>query len=390
MAAGRRVKITGIVSSVNRRETRKGQPFAIVSLSLLDGEQEVFVWEDELKDTAHLWKDGKLVSVTGSVRHRDDNISVSCAEAQEIVLPETAASIATGAESEGVSKNGAANNDIAENGTANSVPPVNGAPVGEANGNGIPTNGMSANDSAVNDAAHIGANGNGSFANGASDYGAPADTTAGETESRDNDEPEAQAAAANGATSLPQAPPPAYDATPNDLPESAPSAQPASPTVSETNGTYGESAPSSEPDDAPPWDEPVPTNGISGTGGTNVTNGYAPQNGNGAIDGSGASGLPSRPVEAGAQPSIEAAQRLLLRLIEGEPEHDRRMLQILSSILMDYQGECEVTLEITTAGHIVEMDWPAVRVHANDELIARLNAEALGAAGEARLVEIEQ
>ena len=403
IAAGRRVKITGIVSSVNRRETRKGQPFAIVSLSLLDGEQEVFVWEDELKETAHLWKDGKLVSVTGNVRHRDDNISVSCAEAHEIVLPETAASTATGAENEGVAKNGAANNGIAENGTANSVAPVNGASVSEANGNGASSNGMSANDSAGKDAAHIGANGNGAFANGASDYGAPADTTAGETE------PEAQAAA-NGATSLPQTPLPAYDATPNDLPESAPSAQPASPTVSETNGTYGESAPSSElddaPDDAPPWDEPAPPNGINeisetngaggATNGTNVTNGangtngYTPQNGNGATDGNGTSGLPSRPVDAGAQPSVEAAQRLLLRLIEGEPEHDRRMLQILSSILMDYQGECEVTLEITTAGHIVEMDWPAVRVHANDELIARLNTEALGAAGEARLVEKEQ
>ena len=89
---------------------------------MLDGEQEVFVWEDELKDTSHLWTDGKLVTVTGNVRHRDDNISVSCAEAHEIVLSDTTASDANGAESEGVTKNGAANNDIAENGAANGCP----------------------------------------------------------------------------------------------------------------------------------------------------------------------------------------------------------------------------------------------------------------------------
>ncbi len=398
VAAGRRVKVTGIVSGVNRRETRKGQPFAIVSLSLLDGEQEVFVWEDELKATGHLWEDGKLVTVTGNVRHRDDNISISCSEAHEIVLSETNASAPNGAESEGASKNGAANNDMAENGIANDVVPVNGASVSEANGNGMSTNGVSANDSTVNDATQTGTNGNGAFAYGTSDYDAPADATAGETESRDNDEPEAQAAAANGTTSLSQDWQPSHDAVTNDLPEGTPSVQPANPTVSETNGTYSESAPSSESDDAPPWDEPAPTNGISETNGagsttdstnvTNGTNGNTPQNGNGATNGSGASGLPSRPVEASTPTPAEAGQRLLLRLTEGEPEHDRRMLQILSSILMDYQGECEVTLEIATAGHIVEMDWPAVRVRANDELIARLNNEALGTAGEARLMEI--
>ena len=53
---------------------------------------------------------------------------------------------------------------------------------------------------------------------------------------------------------------------------------------------------------------------------------------------------------------------------------------------MDYRGDCEVTLEITTAGHIVEMEWPAVRVAAGTELIERLNGEVLGEFGEAYLV----
>ena len=262
--------------------------------------------------------------------------------------------------------------------------PTNAVPT-----NAVPTNGMSANDSAVNDTTHIGTNGNGASAYSISDYGAPADTTDGDTESRDNDDSESPAAAANGAASLSQDLPPTHDAMTNDLSEGTPSAQPAKPTLSETNGTYSESAPSSESDDAPPWDDPAPFNGTNGavaTTETNGTNGHTPQNDNDESD--GASVLPSRPVEADTPTPAEAGQRLLLRLTEGEPEHDRRMLQILSSILMDYQGECEVTLEIATAGYIVEMDWPAVRVHANEELIARLKTEALGAAGEARLIEI--
>ena len=53
---------------------------------------------------------------------------------------------------------------------------------------------------------------------------------------------------------------------------------------------------------------------------------------------------------------------------------------------MDYRGECEVALEISTAGHVVEMEWPAVRVLAGDELVERLNNEVLGKSGNARMV----
>ena len=128
-----------------------------------------------------------------------------------------------------------------------------------------------------------------------------------------------------------------------------------------------------------PTESEVPKTPVNGT------NGHAHQNGNGI------SALPSSPVNASpvngnAVAHAEETQRLLLRLTEGDPEHDKRMLYDLRSVLMDYRGESEVTLEIATAGRIVEMEWPAVRVLAGDELLYRLNSEVLGASGEASLV----
>ena len=83
---GKRVKVTGMVSDVTHRYTRDQKPFAIVSLVLMDGSLEVFIWDEKLQETGPLWEDGKLVAVTGSVRQRDDELSLSCFEAEEVVL----------------------------------------------------------------------------------------------------------------------------------------------------------------------------------------------------------------------------------------------------------------------------------------------------------------
>ena len=173
----------------------------------------------------------------------------------------------------------------------------------------------------------------------------------------------------------------------------------------ETVSDYVEADTVHTPDD-PPWDEPaedsIPTEAEEGLDAqleedtdlqeekpaesalpqspVNGTNGHQQQSENGA------GALPSSPVNVNAVTTAEATHRLLLRLTETDPEHDKRMLFDVRSILMDYRGECEVTLEISTAGHVVEMEWPAVRVSAGDELITRLNKEVLGSSGEAHLV----
>ena len=174
--------------------------------------------------------------------------------------------------------------------------------------------------------------------------------------------------------------------------------------VAESAGSYGDQAPYGSPEPTP-MDEPakgslsddtteisheeednhlqednssteskLPETAVNGT------NGHVRQNGNSANP------LPSSPVNGNSDTQVSENRRLLLHLIEGDPEHDKRLLVDLRSILMDYRGECEVALEISTAGHVVEMEWPAVRVLAGDELVERLNNEVLGLSGRAALV----
>ena len=39
---------------------------------MLDGEIDIFVWEDLQAKTRDLWKEGALITVVGRVRERDD------------------------------------------------------------------------------------------------------------------------------------------------------------------------------------------------------------------------------------------------------------------------------------------------------------------------------
>ena len=335
---GRRVKVTGMVSDVTHRYTQNQKPFAIASLILMDGMLEVFIWDEKLQETESLWQDGNLVTVTGSVRQRDDQLSLSCFEVHEVILPEDTAHRATN----GKDKLPEDHKD---------ADPIS-----------IPTNG-----------------------------------TPNYTQSDTEYDPE------NGTASHRQESPP-----PESVPEQVSAAQNEGIGVAEVLTSYDEDAPTDIADTPPPPAEAalssldadadrdndpeedndlqeenndevtLPQSPVNGA--AQGTNGHAKQNGNGA------SSLPSSPMNPNASAQADEIHRLLLRLIEGEPEHDKRMLYDVRSLLMDYRGDCEVTLEITTAGHIVEMEWPAVRVTSGTELVERLNSEVLGESGEAQLV----
>ena len=80
---GTTVRVRGQVASVDQRSTRENKPFAIASLALMDGLLEVFVWQEALRDTRDLWQEGNLVTVTGTVRVREDEVSLSCRAAEE-------------------------------------------------------------------------------------------------------------------------------------------------------------------------------------------------------------------------------------------------------------------------------------------------------------------
>ena len=85
-ASGTKVKVTGQVSDVTQRFTRDNRQFTIASLALMDGAAEIFIWNEDLQGN-ELWEEGRLVSVKGSVRLREDQMSISCTSVKEFIIP---------------------------------------------------------------------------------------------------------------------------------------------------------------------------------------------------------------------------------------------------------------------------------------------------------------
>ena len=81
--SGKKVQLVGQVSSVSERTTKNDQPYVIANLALLEGDIDVFVWQNVIKETEGVWETGKLVEVEGVVRVRDDRTNISCQSATE-------------------------------------------------------------------------------------------------------------------------------------------------------------------------------------------------------------------------------------------------------------------------------------------------------------------
>ena len=316
--AGKRVKVTGLVSDVSHRYTRDQRPFAIASLALMDGAIEVFVWDDKVQQTEGVWQDGKLISVTASVRVRDDQVSLSCIDAQEVEIPATTAAQAAAPPA----RHAAPPKPVAP---AAAAEPVAAPP--SPNGNGYAPSEPSPAYPSAPAAPDLPKVADASPAAYAPDTAAPA-----------AEPPHTNGSAAHHPAEPSQAaePPPAADPAKSALPQTTVSAPAADANSNGANGTNGASLPSSE------------------------------VNGNGSAHSNG------------------PAHHLTLRLRETSPDRDRRLLFDVKNLLMDYSGECEVILEIATAGHIIVMDWPMVKVDAGPILVERLQ-QLIGASGEARI-----
>ncbi len=92
--AGKRIELRGQVASAMERTTKESKRYMIVRFALFDGEIEVFVWDNVLAQTAGLWETGSLLTVLGTVRARDDRVSISCISASEF-RPDTETAQAT-------------------------------------------------------------------------------------------------------------------------------------------------------------------------------------------------------------------------------------------------------------------------------------------------------
>ena len=82
---------------------------------------------------------------------------------------------------------------------------------------------------------------------------------------------------------------------------------------------------------------------------------------------------------AATEPPV--VRRLSLRIRESDrPTDDRRLLDDVKRLLLEYGGEDEVRLEIASNGLLVTLEWPLVRVNASPELEDQLR-QVLGEAG---------
>ncbi len=91
--------------------------------------------------------------------------------------------------------------------------------------------------------------------------------------------------------------------------------------------------------------------------------------------------VPSPPrVETPAEP-YPRQRRLLLRIREtDQPDDDHRLMDDLKQLLLGYQGDDSVGLEIASNGHLVTLDWALVRVNICPPLQEALE-EVIGPSG---------
>src|SRR4030043_327063 len=75
---GEKEMIAGMVTSMRQLYTRDRRPFVIATLEDLDGNIEVAAWSEVYNQTKEICKEGKLLLVEGTVKLRDDRVSVNC------------------------------------------------------------------------------------------------------------------------------------------------------------------------------------------------------------------------------------------------------------------------------------------------------------------------
>jgi len=84
--AGQKRAALGQVNNVRELNTRRGDKFLSLNLTLLDGNVELVVWPNILEQVPDLWRNGNFVSVTGEVRERMGRVSISVETAHEYQL----------------------------------------------------------------------------------------------------------------------------------------------------------------------------------------------------------------------------------------------------------------------------------------------------------------
>ncbi|MBI2506957.1 MAG: DNA polymerase III subunit alpha [Candidatus Colwellbacteria bacterium] len=81
---GKTVKICGVISKIQRVQTRNGSPMLFVKVEDLSDNIEILVFSDTLGRDPYLWQENKPVIISGRVSRKDGEMKLICLEAQAI------------------------------------------------------------------------------------------------------------------------------------------------------------------------------------------------------------------------------------------------------------------------------------------------------------------
>lgn len=86
--AGEKLVLAGIIASVRRLTTKKGESMAVAELEDLHGTIEVVVFPRLFQKTADLWREDRIVIIEGKLDPRDDRRQIICDAIEEWLVPQ--------------------------------------------------------------------------------------------------------------------------------------------------------------------------------------------------------------------------------------------------------------------------------------------------------------
>ena len=81
--AGEKVIVAGMISSVRHASTKNNNVFVIATFEDLNGSIEVIVWSNIYTQTQDLWVEGNILIIEGTVKVREDRVSISCSRVRK-------------------------------------------------------------------------------------------------------------------------------------------------------------------------------------------------------------------------------------------------------------------------------------------------------------------
>ncbi len=83
-SVGKKIKIGGIITAVQKVFTRTSEPMLFVTVEDLTGNIEVLVFPKLLKETSEIWQEDNIVLIGGKINTRDNQMKLLCNEVVEI------------------------------------------------------------------------------------------------------------------------------------------------------------------------------------------------------------------------------------------------------------------------------------------------------------------